>query len=304
MMNLQRKMIGQRRIANSGSGQIRNHKQQERLTELRGHRINRIILVLSLIAIASLTGCNEVNLQSKWRDKPIALDGSIVGWPDDVQYFDENTRTLFSIVNDADDLYIRIVTRSKTTQRLMMGRGFTVWLDDSGGTDKKFGIQFPLARQGRMQTTFPDHKSRTGMEEMLADSRNNLAILQGSEGKRQTMPVQQAQSSGIYASLNMHRGILVYVLKVSIPPASSGGIVGIGFESGKPERSAGRGGSGGGSGGGKGGGRGGGHGGGMGGGGGGGGKSNKGGQQGGGQPQAVDIWARVHLATNPEEPRG
>ncbi len=255
---------------------------------MRAQFIHVIILFLGLTAAVLLTGCNEVKMQSKWRSKPIALDGSIAGWPESIQYFDEDSKTLFSIVNDADDLYIRIVTRSETSKRLILRKGFTVWIDDPGSTDKKLGIRFPLARQNHMPGSIPDHKPRTGIEEKLADSRYNLAILRGSEGKRQTMPVQQARALGIYTSLNMHQSILVYELKIPIPSASVDKIIGMGFESGKPDRSSGRGGSRGGKGGGRGGG---GHGGGR----------DKGGQHGGSRAQAVEILARVHLATPLEE---
>jgi len=253
--------------------------------------IKMMLLVLGLTVTAALSGCSEVNLESNWRSKPIALDGSIAGWPEDVQYFDEKSKTLLSIVNDADDLYIRIVTRSETSKRLIFGKGFTVTIDDPGSNDNKFGIRFPLARQNRIPGSIADHKPRTGIEDKLADSRYNLAILRGSEGKRQTMPVQQAHASGIYTSLSMQQGILVYELKVPLPRVSADKIVAIGFQSGKPDRSSGGGGSRGGKGGGRGGG---GHGGGNGGGG-----RGKGGQHGGSQAQAVEILARVHLAVPP-----
>jgi hypothetical protein len=135
----------------------------------------------------------------------------------------------------------------------------------------------------------PDHKPRTGMEDKLADSQHNLAILRGSDGSRQTMPVQQAEESGIYTSLTMHQSILVYELKVPLPSASANKIIGIKFESGKPNRPSGNGASRGGKRGGRGG---------HGGGGGGGGKG-KGGRGGGSQVQAINIQARVYLAEQP-----
>ncbi len=257
-----------------------------------------VVTAITVLALCSaavlLSGCNEVEMQSQWRSKPIGMDGSLAGWPEDVQYFDKNSRMLVSIMNDENTLYIRLVTRSETTKRMFFRAGFTLWIDDSGGSDKKFGIQFPLSRQSRMPGTMPDHKPRTGMEEKLADSQYNLAVLNGPNQKRQTMSVQRARDQDIYTGLYLRQNHLIYELKVPLPDSAESRILGIGFETGSLKRSSGQGGSGGG----KGGGKGGGGGGGRGGGGrsGGGSGDSKGGQHGGGRPQAVEIWARVHLA--------
>jgi len=240
-------------------------------------------LLICLLAAISLTGCNEVEMQSQWRTKPIAMDGSRAGWPENVQYFNKDSRMFVSIMNDENNLYIRLVTRSETTRRMLLRAGFTVWIDDTGDTGKKFGVLFPLARQNRTRETMPDHKPRTGMQEKLADSQYNLAILSGPEGNRQTMPLHKAEEMGIYARLSMQQSHLIYELKVPLTASKDNKTIGIGFETGKLERPAAKGSSGGG---------------GMGGGRGGGGRGGGGkrGQYGGGRPEPVEIWANVHLA--------
>jgi uncharacterized membrane protein YgcG len=245
-----------------------------------------ISLFIILLTTILLTGCNEVEMQSQWRTKPIAMDGSRAGWPEDVQYFDKGSRMLVSIMNDENNLYIRLLTRSETTKKMFLRAGFTIWIDDTGNTEKNFGVQFPLARQSRMPGTMTDHKPRTGIQENLADSQYNLAILNGPGGNRQTMPMPKAAEMGIYAGLSMQQSHLIYELQVPLTATKDNRTIGIGFETGRIERPAGKGSSGSG-------GRGGGRGGGGRGGGGGGGK---GGQHGGGRPEPVEIWAKVHLA--------
>ena len=256
-------------------------------------KISRVVvrLIFSLAAI-SLTGCNEVELQSQWTD-PVTLGGSNADWPENPQYFDEDSRVRVSLMNDDDNLYIRLLTRSQTTKMLFLRAGFTVWLDDSGDTEKQFGLQFPLARQSRMRGRMSDHKARNGMEEMLEDSQYSLAILNGEGGTRQTMATSKAAAMGIYARLKMQQGYLIYELKVPLTVSEGNNVIGVGFETGKIERPSGKGSSGGGRGGG-GGGKGGGGGGGK------GGKNmgGKGGAHGGGSQQPVEIWAKVHLAEN------
>ena len=245
----------------------------------------RVYLLIFFLTAISLTGCDEVELQSQWRTKPITIDGSNADWTEDAPYFDKDSRMLVSIMNDEDDLYIRLLTRSETTKRIFLRAGFTIWIDDTGDSEKNFGVQFPLARQKQMRGTLPDHKPRTSMQESLVDSQYNLAILKGS-GSRQTIPITKAEEMGIYARLGMEQGYLIYELKIPITWPEENRTLGIGFETGKLERPSGGSGGGGGRGGGRGG-------------GGGGMKGGKGGQPGGGRPEPVEIWTKVHLAERP-----
>jgi hypothetical protein len=256
-------------------------------------KLNNLPVFLIILTAISLTGCNEVELQSQWTE-PVALDGSNdADWPVTPQYFDDDSRVRVSMMNDDDHLYIRLLSRDQATRMLFLRGGFTVWLDDSGDTREIFGLQFPLARQNQMGGRMSDHKTRNSMEEMLEDSQYNLAILNGPEETRQIMATSQAAEMGIYARLKIQQGYLIYELKVPLTVSEDNNIIGVGFETGKIERPSGKGSSGGG--------RGGGGGGGGGRGGGKGGKKmgGKGGTHGGDSPQPIEIWARVHLAENP-----
>lgn len=193
-------------------------------------------------------------------------------------------------MNDDTFLYIRLLSRSHKSKMLFLRGGFTVWLNNSGDSEEQFGLQFPLPRQKMMRGSTADHKSRNSMEDMLEDSQYSLAILNGSDETRQTMPTSKASEMGIYARLQVEEGYLVYELKIPIPLAISkdNKIIGVGFESGQIARPSGRGSSGGG----------GGRGGRAGGGKGGGKMGGNSGNHGGGSPKSIEIWARVHLADN------
>ena len=178
---------------------------------------------------------------------------------------------------------------------LVLRAGFTVWIDDTGGTDKIFGVQFPLAKAKQNGRSNPDYKPRTGMKDILEDSLYNLAILSGAEGNRQTMPTIKAEGLGIYPRLELDKGYLVYELKVPLTVAKDIKTIGVGFETGKLESPSGKGSSGG-SGRGQGGG-----GGGKGKGGGGKKMGGKNGSHGGDKPKAIEMWAKVHLAEKPTQ---
>ena len=248
----------------------------------------KLIAFIILLPTVFLAGCNEVEMQSQ-RTALLTISGSHSDWPEKPQYFEEKSRMLVSVMNDDYNLYIRLSTRSQTTKMMFLRGGFTVWLDHAGGSIKKFGVQFPIARQRPMPGNMQDYKPRNSMEDMLEDSQYSLAILDGSGETRQTMSTVKAEDIGIYARLGMEQGHLVYELKVPLGASESNKIIGVGFESGKISRGSGKGKSGGG-GGGRGGGRG------SGGGGGGGKKGGKGGGQGGSGPQPIELWIKVHLA--------
>ncbi len=224
-------------------------------------------------------------MQSQWTE-PVAFDENELIWPEVPQYFDEDSRLRVSLMNDDRYLYIQLLTRSQMSKMLFLRAGFTLWLDDTGNTEKRFGLLFPLPRQKQIPGSMSDHRSRNSMEDMLEDSQYSMAILKGAEATtRQTLSMSKAAEMGIYARLGIQRGYLVYELKVPLTGSADGNIIGVGFESGEMERPASRGSSGGGRGG-------------KGGGGKGGGKK-MGGQKGGpGEkaPQPIEIWARVHLA--------
>ena len=259
---------------------------------MKTSKLSTFLIFVVFLATTLLTGCDEAELQSQWPDKSISIDGSDIEWPENGHYFDEDSKMLVAIMNDENNLYIRLLTRNQTSKMLILRAGLTIWIDDTGNTSKTFGVQFPLARQKQMQPTPPDHKPRTDMQDILEDSQYNLAILNGPGENRQTMPTTKAEGIGIYTRLRMEQSYLVYELKVPLTTAEDSQTIDICFETGKIERPSGGGGRGG-----KGGGRGGG------GSGGGGGKKmgGKRGSHGGGTPEPIEMWAKVHLAKKPTQ---
>ncbi len=245
--------------------------------------IKKSYLFILLGAALSLTACNEVELNSRWRTDPITIDGIITDWNGDAPYFDQDSKIRISILNDKKNLYIHLLTRSETTKRVFLQAGFTLWINSSGDTDKDFGVQFPLPRQRPDFGTVADHKPQTGIRKILAARQYNLAIVDGT-GSRRTMPITRAEETGIYVRIGIKQGYLIYELRMPIPGPAENRVLGIGFETGKLEspsrgrgRERGRGNEGG---------RG----------GGGGMKGGGGGQYSGGRPEAVAIWTKVHLA--------
>lgn len=195
------------------------------------------LLIVLLLAVLPIYGCDEaVTLESQWRTVPITIDGDGAEWPDTRQYFEKKSNVLISVMNDDDNIYVRLLMRSKETQRMFLQAGFITWIDDTGGSEKKFGVQFPLAKENPMQGNMPDYKQRNSMQEVLEDSLQSLSVLDTENSPARSISMAEAAEKGIYACLGMTPGYMVYELQVPIKAAAENKLIGIGFETGKVEK--------------------------------------------------------------------
>jgi len=104
-------------------------------------------MILVLLSVF-ISGCGKPKLYSKWRNRQITIDGKFEDWQNDIAYYDENTRVSIGVINDDTYLYICLITRNRGLMEQLMRSGFNVWFDPEGGSDKVFGIHFPLGMQG------------------------------------------------------------------------------------------------------------------------------------------------------------
>lgn len=274
--------------------------------------------VLMTISIVVSAGCGGEEIESRWRDRDIVIDGKASEWRGTEQYSDDDKGVRFAVFNDGEYIYMCLSTWNTKTQQEILVRGMTFWFDAEGGDKKRYGIDYPMKKKpaemenmkGMRETASQDRAK--AIKDLLASSRSELIIARTEDSEGHWMYVEDADTFGIEAALEMDDRILVLELKVPLAggdlmPFAGGlaeeGIAGLGFEMGKIDMSAmreqmmdggtqgggGRGGGGGGRGGGGGGGRGGGGGGGRGGGGGGGMRETT--------EEEIEVWAKIRLAT-------
>ena len=63
---------------------------------------SRFTVLIMLLFLFLLTGCNEPNVESKWLDRDILVDGSDEEWLDCKLYTDKRTETTIGVYNDND----------------------------------------------------------------------------------------------------------------------------------------------------------------------------------------------------------
>jgi hypothetical protein len=104
--------------------------------------INKLLLFLLFIVI-TFAGCGDEEINSKWRTQDITIDGNDSDWGNSLIYYDD-IKALVGAQNDKDYLYLCFVTSDQQLESKILKGGVTVWFDNKGDNDKKFGIRFPI----------------------------------------------------------------------------------------------------------------------------------------------------------------
>lgn len=216
---------------------------------------NRFVPVVIVLSCICIFGCGRPKLNSRWRNHEVIIDGKFDDWQNDAAYYDEKTKVHIWVVNDNRYLYVCLVSRNRSLSEQALRLGLTVWFDPLGGTNKAFGIRFPLGmqnedmslRDGRGPRRHPDEEGagrsdKMGlrkMPDMLREIGGEIEVIGPQKEKRHTMAIDAAEKSGISVRIGEFRGCFVYELKVPIVKDGShlyatgmdkNGLIGIGFE--------------------------------------------------------------------------
>lgn len=119
----------------------------------------RAVLPLLLATVGLLQpALADEQLASRWSPAPIVVDGDADEWRGIVfQYFD-NDNSALGIMNDADNLYLIVLSRDEATIRQMERRGVTVWISPDGKKKKQYGLRY----RGGMAKARMDQRERAG----------------------------------------------------------------------------------------------------------------------------------------------
>jgi hypothetical protein len=103
-----------------------------------------ILFPLFILSCLIFSGCGKLNLFSSWRDREIIIDGRYSDWGESTTYYDEKAKVVLNLANDADYMYVCLVSRNREIEKQMLESGFVAWFDRDGGENKVFGIRFPM----------------------------------------------------------------------------------------------------------------------------------------------------------------
>jgi len=97
------------------------------------------ILLNLLLILIIFVNCNNIELNSKWRDREISIDGMQFEWENALLNI-KNEKINLGLLNDDEYLYICLVPLDQDIIRQAMTQGFTVWFEPNGNPKKKLGI--------------------------------------------------------------------------------------------------------------------------------------------------------------------
>jgi hypothetical protein len=229
----------------------------------KGIIINQIILFVLFIVI-TFAGCGDQQINSKWRSQNITIDGNDSDWGNSLVFYDD-INSLVGVQNDNDYLYLCLVTTDQQLERRILRTGLTIWFDNSGKGDKKFGIRFPLLLKNMGKNAFKSgddmaegrRRDSNDGRESLGDNGQPGGILGGlSSGnmsfKNQTeVEVVDSKDEATRAPISELKGIelkmtlkdyrMVYEFKIPTAMksgfsyaigANTGSLISVGFETG------------------------------------------------------------------------
>jgi hypothetical protein len=102
-------------------------------------------LMVSIIAILSLSGCTAMVLRSTISSKPVVIDGNLDEWNPAQFTMVEDNKTSFAATNDSLFLYIAGRCSDPTKIRSIEREGITIWIDPSCDQKTNFELHYPAS---------------------------------------------------------------------------------------------------------------------------------------------------------------
>jgi hypothetical protein len=182
-------------------------------------RLYTFYLLLTFILLFLLFfGCGMQEMQSKWCDRTIMIDGVDNGeeWANSRKSFDD-LKIMVGMYNNDDMIYILLSTNDQRIKRQLLAFGLTLWFDEYGGSSKVLGMRFPLGMKnpggylgGR--NTPGVNQMETGLESM----QDNIELIGPELYTRSIISVNEAEKYGIQCRIGSAQGSLVYEMRYPI----------------------------------------------------------------------------------------
>ena len=164
----------------------------------------------ALLALLPLAGCGNVKLESKFRDRPITVDGKPDEWQDSMTFL-RGPGIAVGLFNDENDLYVCITSWNQEVNLQAVNMGLTVWFDPGGGEETTFGIEYPL-----MEDRF--HRQDRGAQGSgaTAPERPTARLAVRGPGPFEGRVMAVAEAPGIEVMVATVNGAFVYELKLPL----------------------------------------------------------------------------------------
>jgi hypothetical protein len=218
-----------------------------------------LILVAAISAPAALHGADKrQRIDSAWRGKDVAIDGDSGDWKGPLVQVDAKDPITAAAVNDGQFLYVVLSTSDPGMRTQILRQGLIVWFDPAGGTQKHFGVKYPVGagsgegwgagRGGARRGPYSggqagERRNPDGADGDRPEPANRLEVLGPGKGDAHSFVTDMVP--GIAVKVGEVQGALVYELKVPVGKsadfpyaieAKPGALIGFGLDTPKMER--------------------------------------------------------------------
>jgi hypothetical protein len=206
--------------------------------------LKKVVLVALTLGLAGCATFRTFSTESRTPDHPIVVDGKADDWVGNL-YVVEGERIELGFLNDQEYLYVCLFTTDTYSRAQIMMQGLTIWFDPKGGTEKAFGIKFPLGLPpGERKMPAGENPGEPGLENLPQVAMTEMEIIPSENAPPQKMNLEDAK--GVEIKAIPSTGLLVYEFKIPLVRteqhpiavgAEPGKPIGIGFETTKLELS-------------------------------------------------------------------
>ena len=160
---------------------------------------------------------------SLWRDSAIVIDGHPEDWDLPFRFYDSKSKLQYSVVNDATNLYICIMSSDPRTQMKITRAGMKVWLDTTGKKKETSALYYPLKGENKLdispdpaepEKNIVEHPDAKKLRLNFLTSQHDAKTL-GMKGVPATIIVDDSNKADIKLALNWDKNeVLAYEIKI------------------------------------------------------------------------------------------
>jgi len=146
------------------------------------------ICLASWLFSTFLAGCSPVSQVQSGRQKGaynLYEVSDLIGDTSKIVHGEQNV--LYSISNDASNLYVTLMIADPRTQNKILRNGFTLWIDTTGYKKQSLGIAYPLPSREQKKDPSGNKKSRDNEQYDMAAYQDKTYQIEAKRQKILTM---------------------------------------------------------------------------------------------------------------------
>ncbi len=89
---------------------------------------------------------------AKWMQQPVKVDGKLAEWQQPLNFYDSDTKLLFDIANDSNNIYLCFESKEEIDQMKLMRAGMKITLSTKGKSKHEASVMYPLSQSNSPQS--------------------------------------------------------------------------------------------------------------------------------------------------------